>query len=82
MLSRLKRRLKGWRTLAFGLAVSALGVLDALAALDLTPLLPEGRAGTVMALIGLATIGLRLVTTGPVGAPRPAEPDWDDGAPR
>jgi hypothetical protein len=75
-----KRRLEGWRTVAFGAAVALLGLLDALSALDITPLLPEGKAGAAMAVIGLVTIVLRFVTTGPVGAPRRRpEPDWEQG---
>jgi hypothetical protein len=80
MLAWIKRRLRGWRTVAFGAAVALLGLLDALSALDITPLLPEGKAGSAMAVIGLVTIALRFVTTGPVGtADRRPEPDWEQG---
>lgn len=79
-----RRRLKGWRTVLFGLLVAVLGLLDALAMVDLTPLLsswlPEGRVGAVLSAIGILTVLLRFVTTGPWGSQPAAEPDWEDGA--
>jgi hypothetical protein len=78
-MSWLRRRLKGWRTVAFGLLIALVGLLDALSAEDITPRLPEGRAGSIMAIIGVVTIVLRLVTTGPLGGSAPAEPDYEDG---
>jgi hypothetical protein len=62
-----KRSVRGWRTVLVGSAAAVLGILDALHAVDITPLLPEGRAGAVMAILGLAMIVLRLITTGPLG---------------
>jgi hypothetical protein len=38
-VARLKRRLKGWRTVAFGLVVGAYGLLTAFQGFDWTPLL-------------------------------------------
>jgi hypothetical protein len=78
-MSWLRRRLKGWRTVVFGLLVTALGALEMLNAVDITPLLPEGKAGSVMALVGLVTIVLRVITTTPLGGTAPAEPDWESG---
>jgi hypothetical protein len=64
-------RLKGWRTVMFGAAVTlagaALDILNALQLVDITPLLPPEHALKVIAAIGIATVVLRLVTTGRVG---------------
>lgn len=82
----LKRRLKGWRTMAFAMLVTAFGLLDALSVVDLTPLLsawlPEGRVGAVLSLIGIATAWLRYVTTTAMGEKDDApEPDLSEGEP-
>jgi hypothetical protein len=67
----LRHKLKGWRTVIFGALVAGAGaladLLDALRAVDLTPLLPPAYALKIIAGIGVATILLRLVTTGRVG---------------
>lgn len=67
----LREKLKGWKTLIFGAVVSAsssaLELLDALRAIDIAPLLPPAHALRIIAAIGLATIVLRLMTTGSVG---------------
>jgi hypothetical protein len=85
-MSWLRRRLKGWRTVAFGGVVALLGLLDALSAVDVTPLLtawlPEGRVGAVLSGIGLVTVALRFLTTTAVGIEKaPAEPDLNMGEP-
>lgn len=71
LLSRLRDKLKGWKTVAFGAAVAGTGIaadiLDALQAVDLAPLLPPAHAVKVIAVIGIVTIVLRLATTGRVG---------------
>jgi hypothetical protein len=71
-MSRLSEKLKGWRTLIFGSAVTFAGVtldiLEALRLVDITPLLPPDHALKIIAVIGVITIVLRLVTTGRVGA--------------
>jgi hypothetical protein len=71
-MMRLRERLKGWRTLIFGavvtLAGSLLDLLDALKLVDITPLLPPDHALKIIALIGIVTIVLRLLTTGRVGS--------------
>lgn len=77
--------MKGWRTIAFGLAVALLGFLDALALVDLTPLLtgwlPEGRVGAVLSAIGVVTALLRVITTTPWGSQPTQEPDLELGEP-
>lgn len=65
-------RLKGWRTVIFGGAVTLAGmvldILDALQVVDLTPLLPPEHALKIIAAIGIVTVALRFVTTGRVGS--------------
>ena len=67
----LRGKLKGWRTVVFGSAVaigSAIAdLLDAFKQIDIAPLLPPAYALKIIALIGVVTIVLRLVTTGRVG---------------
>jgi hypothetical protein len=67
----LRERLKGWRTLMFGgavtLASAALEILNALQLVDITPLLPPEHALKIIAVIGIVTMVLRLVTTGRIG---------------
>jgi lysozyme family protein len=70
-LSVLREQLKGWKTLVFGALVAGSGIaadiLDALQAIDLTPLLPPAYAVKIIAIIGILTIVLRFATTGRVG---------------
>jgi hypothetical protein len=70
-MTALAEKLKGWRTLIFGGAISAAGVLldilDALKLVDITPLLPPAHALRIIAILGVVTIALRLLTTGRVG---------------
>ncbi|MFN3349635.1 glycoside hydrolase family 108 protein [Pseudorhodoplanes sp.] len=65
-------RLKGWRTLIFGGAVTLAGatldLLDAFQFVDIAPLLPPEHALKIIAAIGIVTVALRLVTTGRVGS--------------
>ena len=67
----LRQKLKGWKTVLFGSLVSGAGVavdvLDAIKAIDIAPLLPPAYALKIIAGIGIATILLRLATTGRVG---------------
>jgi hypothetical protein len=67
----LRERLKGWRTMIFGgavtLAGAALDILNALQLVDITPLLPPEHALRIIAAIGVVTVVLRMVTTGRVG---------------
>lgn len=71
-MTRISENLKGWRTLIFGGAVTVAGasleILEALQLVDITPLLPPDHALKIIAAIGVATILLRLVTTGRVGS--------------
>lgn len=71
VLAQLRGRIKGWRTVAFGALVAGAGLiadlLDALQAIDLAPLLPPSHAVKIIAVIGIVTVLLRLVTTGRVG---------------
>ena len=70
-IGRLCQTLKGWKTVIFGsaltLAGSALDLLISLKAVDISPLLPPTSALKIIAAIGVATILLRLATTGRVG---------------
>jgi lysozyme family protein len=71
-LTSLRERLKGWRTVIFGgamtLAGAALDILDAFHLVDISPLLPPEHALKIIAVIGVVTVGLRFVTTGRVGS--------------
>jgi lysozyme family protein len=71
VLAALGTRLKGWRTVLFGgavtLAGTALDILDALHLVDISPLLPPDHALKIIAIIGVVTVALRFVTTGRVG---------------
>lgn len=68
----LRAKFKGWRTVVFGSAVAIGSVttelLDAFKQIDIAPLLPPAYALKIIAGIGVATILLRIVTTGRVGA--------------
>lgn len=65
------RTLKGWKTVVFGTAVAVTGMaadlLDALQAIDISPLLPPTYAVKIIAAIGIVTIMLRFATTGRIG---------------
>src|SRR5262249_41982155 len=67
----LRQRLKGWRTVIFGGAVTVAGVtldiLNASQLVDIKPLLPPEHALKIITGIGLATVILRAVTTGRIG---------------
>lgn len=71
-LATLRERLKGWRTVIFGgavtLAGAALDILGAFQLVDISPLLPPEHALKIIAVIGVVTVALRLVTTGRVGS--------------
>lgn len=67
----LRQKLKGWRTVLFGGAITvagaALDILNALQLVDVTPLLPPEHALRIIAIIGVVTVVLRAVTTGRIG---------------
>jgi hypothetical protein len=67
----LRQKLKGWRTVIFGGAITmagaALDVLNALQLVDITPLLPPQHALKIIAIIGVVTVVLRMMTTGRIG---------------
>jgi len=71
-LASLRERVKGWRTLLFGAAITvaggALDILDAFQLVDISPLLPPDHALKIIAVIGVVTVVLRLFTTGRVGS--------------
>ena len=56
--------MRGWRTVAFNLAIAIVGVLEVT---DMTELLGSERAGMAMTAIGIVGMVLRSVTTTPVG---------------
>ncbi|MBI4275443.1 MAG: hypothetical protein HY659_12165 [Rhizobiales bacterium] len=68
----LRAKFKGWRTVVFGSSIAIGSVtaelLDAFKQIDIAPLLPPAYALKIIAGIGVATILLRIVTTGRVGA--------------
>jgi hypothetical protein len=70
-MNTLRQKLKGWRTMIFGgfvaMASTTLDILDALRAVDIAPLLPPAYALRIIAVIGVVTILLRVVTTGCIG---------------
>lgn len=67
----LRQKLKGWRTVIFGGAITvagaALDILNALQLVDITPLLPPEHALKIIAVIGIVTVVLRMITTGRIG---------------
>ncbi len=67
----LRQKLKGWKTILFGGLIAILSaladILDALKAIDIAPLLPPAYALKIIAGVGIASILLRLATTGRVG---------------
>lgn len=69
----IREKLKGWKTVLFGVAVAALGTWDALSAsgFDITPFIPEAYRPIAISVIGLAVVTLRFVTSTPVGAKEP-----------
>ena len=65
VLKGVSRRVRGWRTLMFSLAVAGVGVAEAT---DWARLVPDGPdKGWWLFWIGLAVAWLRVITTGPVG---------------
>ena len=57
--------MKGFKTLIFGALIAALGGIQAA---DLANIVPEPYIGLVMGAIGLAVMGLRAITSTPVGS--------------
>ena len=70
----IKQKLDGWKTMLAAAVSILIGIADVLNVIDLQALLslflPEGRVGSVAALLGLLFGLLRWVTTGEVGARR------------
>jgi hypothetical protein len=68
---RLHSRIKGWRTMAWGGAVTAaaplIETLDTLKTVDWSQFLTPRNVALAAAGIGIVTLWLRWVTTGPVG---------------
>lgn len=56
--------LKGWKTLAFNIAVSVIGVLQAA---DWVDLLGSAQAGYAVTAIGIVGAALRFITDTPIG---------------
>jgi hypothetical protein len=67
----LRSKLKGWRTVIWGALLTAAGplveTLDLLRAVDWAQLLTPRSVAVAAALIGIVTLWLRWITTGPVG---------------
>ena len=55
--------MKGFRTLAFSLAVAIVGVLQSA---DWATIVPAGKAGLALTIVGVVSAVLRLVTSTPV----------------
>lgn len=69
-LTRASARMKGWRTLAIFSPVALLALLDAMSAIDLSPLfvglgVPEPSRAAIVTGMSLLAIGLRVYTTTP-----------------
>ncbi|ARQ00964.1 glycoside hydrolase family 108 protein [Pseudorhodoplanes sinuspersici] len=71
VITSFRLKLKGWRTVIFGGALTVAGasldILNALQLVDITPLLPPEHALKIIAIIGVATVALRVMTTGRIG---------------
>ena len=61
--------MKGWKTIAFNLALTVVGVLQTANWVDI---LPGQYTGPLVAVLGMIGMWLRSVTNTPVGQPAPA----------
>lgn len=61
-------KMKGWKTVIFGGLVTILGGLQAT---DIATIIPPQYTGLAMSVIGLIVMGLRALTTTPVGVAKP-----------
>lgn len=57
-------KVQGWRTFGFNMLTAILGVI---AAADLIPLVPAKYAWAATVIISVANLGLRVITSTPVG---------------
>lgn len=55
---------KGFRTIFVGAATALIGLLEAF---DITSVIPDKYDELALAVVGAVMVGLRLITTGPVG---------------
>jgi hypothetical protein len=66
-----RERTRGLWTVTVGIIIAlsgiALEVLDALSLVDLSALLPPGRAPVIIAALGVIQVALRVITRTPVG---------------
>jgi hypothetical protein len=71
MLARIRRRLKGWKTVAVnaivGLPASLLFIWEQFQGVDVTPLIPAQYAAAAVAAMAIVGVVLRILTTGPIG---------------
>jgi hypothetical protein len=71
MFTKIRLKLKGWKTLAVnaivGLPASLLFVYQQFEGLDVTPLIPAQYAAAAVAAMAILGVVLRILTTGPVG---------------
>lgn len=78
MFTKLRERLKGWKTIIWNgfvaLAPVLLVAVDKLQAIDLTPYMTWYMAIAAGVIVGGIGTWLRYVTTGPVGAKGDEEP--------
>lgn len=60
----------GWRTVIFGSLLALAGFLQGVNWLAVIPNNPQA-VGIITGVIGVAIVGLRMVTTTPIGTPKP-----------
>lgn len=85
MFAKVREKLKGWKTVivnaVLGLAGAAYPLYLEFQSIDLTPVIPAKYVSAFVIFNALIGIGLRCITTGPVGSKgeEPATPDTKAG---
>jgi hypothetical protein len=81
MLTKIRQKLKGWKTVVVnalvGLPASLLFLYEQFQGVDVTPLIPEKYAAAAVACMAIVGVLLRIITTGPIG--RKGEPNAKAG---